>query len=474
QLKGCMATLQRIWISALQPRRRKSSRRTSLQAKCILSHLLFPNLSRKDSTSTSQRNYQYPAGNDPRIFNIRRLHRFQQHNSLDQHCNPRYQSRKLHRNPQQQFSLLDHHERSQKGSLSTKNRRDPHRRTGLDIRRGQSSNQNVQLSMMPIGTTQGRYIAINSIITSITILENNAAQLQFSAVGESPTLIMVSVPSKPLTIALDGKTINNWTYNSTTSTIAIQTSELGSFTINPQFILAGGNDSFTATASGGLSPYKFNWTFGDSPLVANGSFVTHIFSVAGSYTVTLNITDSTPILPMKTAITNTVTVHGSPLNINGWSVNWNITAFHGVEIYNSSYNGVLTIRDALIKGVSVVYFQQPPGLSCLFFDDLGRDDLEGSIAGFTVQNSTDPSNPWFQIRANFNPSLVGYNYTQFWRFYKSGEWDATLYVGHIGCGWNHYYQPHYRIDLAAGNKNRHVMSQYAPSGVWRNLIWEGN
>ena len=53
----------------------------------------------------------------------------------------------------------------------------------------------------------------------------------------------------------------------------------GSFTINPQFILAGGNDSFTATASGGSSPYKFNWTFGDSPLVANGSFVTHIFSV---------------------------------------------------------------------------------------------------------------------------------------------------------------------------------------------------
>ena len=233
----------------------------------------------------------------------------------------------------------------------------------------------------------------------------------------------------------------------------------GSFTINPQFILAGGNDSFTATASGGLSPYKFNWTFGDSPLVANGSFTTHIFSVAGSYTVTLNITDSTPILPMKTTITNTVTVHGSPLNINGWSVNWNITAFHGVEIYNSSYNGVLTIRDALINGVSVVYFQQPPGLSCLFFDDLGRDDLGGSIAGFTVQNSTDPSNPWFQIRANFNPSLVGYNYTQFWRFYKSGEWDATLYVGHIGCGWNHYYQPHYRIDLAAGNKNRHVMSR---------------
>src|SRR5437016_9971088 len=90
----------------------------------------------------------------------------------------------------------------------------------------------------------------------------------------------------------------------------------GSFTINPQFILAGGNDSFTATASGGLSPYKFNWTFGDSPLVANGSFVTHIFSVAGSYTVTLNITDSTPVLPIKISVTNTVTVQGSTTHMN--------------------------------------------------------------------------------------------------------------------------------------------------------------
>jgi len=245
----------------------------------------------------------------------------------------------------------------------------------------------------------------------------------------------------------------------------------GSFTSNPQYILAGGNDSFTATASGGVAPYKFNWTFGDGPLIENGSFVTHIFSLAGSYTVTLNITDSTSA---KTTVTNTITVHGSPLNIDGWLVNWNITDHHGVEIYNATYNGVPTIRDALLNGVSVVYFQQPPGLSCLFFDDLGHDDLAASIAGFTVQSSTDPLNPWFQIRANFNPSRVGYNYTQFWRFYQDGEWDATLYVGHIGCGWNHTYQPHYRIDLAIGNKNRDLMSQYTPSGVWQNLIWEGN
>jgi hypothetical protein len=243
-----------------------------------------------------------------------------------------------------------------------------------------------------------------------------------------------------------------------------------SFAISPLFILAGGNDSFTATASGGTPPYTYSWNFGDGTPIASGISTTHIYP-AGTYTIALTVTDASSAMSQAS---QSVTVHGSPLNIDSWQVNWNITDHHGVEIYNSTYNGVLTIRDALINGVSVVYFQQPPSLSCLFFDDLGHDDLAASPAGFTVQSSTDPLNPWFQIRANFNPSRVGYNYTEFWRFYQDGEWDASLYVGHIGCGWNHTYQPHYRIDLAIGNKNRDLMSQYTPSGVWQNLIWEGN
>ena len=243
----------------------------------------------------------------------------------------------------------------------------------------------------------------------------------------------------------------------------------GSFSYNPQYILAGGNDSFTGIASGGTPPFKYNWTFGDGSPAQNGNFTTHIFNLAGSYTVTLNITDATTI---KTSIIQTVVVHGSPLNLQGWTVNWNITAHHGVEIYKTDYNGALTIQDGLINGVLVRYFQQPPGLSCIFFDDLGSDDLRSSIAGLSVQFASD--NSWFEIRANLNPSGVGYNYTELWRFYQSGRWDAMLYVGHLGCGWNHYYQPHFRISLAIGNKKQDLMSQYAPSGNWQNLIWEGN
>jgi len=94
-----------------------------------------------------------------------------------------------------------------------------------------SSSQIVQLSVIPVVTTQGRFIAFNSSVSSISLLENSATQLRFAAVGQGPTLIIISASSKPLSIALNGNTIGSWSYNSTTSTIAIQASELGTFTV---------------------------------------------------------------------------------------------------------------------------------------------------------------------------------------------------------------------------------------------------
>jgi hypothetical protein len=89
----------------------------------------------------------------------------------------------------------------------------------------------VRLQMLPIGIQQKNYIAFNSTVNSITILESSVARLQFRASGPGPNLIIVNGPSKPLSIQLDGNPITSWTYNSTTSTIAIQASNLGTFTI---------------------------------------------------------------------------------------------------------------------------------------------------------------------------------------------------------------------------------------------------
>jgi PKD repeat protein len=54
---------------------------------------------------------------------------------------------------------------------------------------------------------------------------------------------------------------------------------------------AGQSVTFSATASGGSSPYTFSWTFGDGT-TGTGSSVNHSYQSSGPFTVTLTITDS--------------------------------------------------------------------------------------------------------------------------------------------------------------------------------------
>jgi len=89
----------------------------------------------------------------------------------------------------------------------------------------------IRLQMLPIGTQRQGYIAFNSTIASITVLENSATQLGFRAEGHGSYLIIVNSHIRPLSVSLNGNNVTSWTYNSSTSTIAIQTSQLGTFTI---------------------------------------------------------------------------------------------------------------------------------------------------------------------------------------------------------------------------------------------------
>jgi hypothetical protein len=89
----------------------------------------------------------------------------------------------------------------------------------------------LKLQMFPTSAPETGYIAFNSTVNSITILENTATALSFKADGTGPSTIAVNVLTKPIRIEKDGVAISSWTYNSTTGTVAIQTAQLGTFTI---------------------------------------------------------------------------------------------------------------------------------------------------------------------------------------------------------------------------------------------------
>src|SRR3989449_6015168 len=83
-----------------------------------------------------------------------------------------------------------------------------------------------------------------------------------------------------------------------------------SFTYSPSLPEAGQQVTFTASASGGTTPYSFSWSFGDGS-TGSGRSVTHTYSSAGSFTVILIVKDSA--LPQQTATSQqTVSVTSPP------------------------------------------------------------------------------------------------------------------------------------------------------------------
>jgi len=83
-----------------------------------------------------------------------------------------------------------------------------------------------------------------------------------------------------------------------------------SFTVSPIAPLVNAPVTFTATSSGGLSPYSISWNFGDGAS-GTGSSIVHTFTSAQTFTVTEKVTDSSS--PSQTATSSsTVTVLGTP------------------------------------------------------------------------------------------------------------------------------------------------------------------
>ena len=76
-----------------------------------------------------------------------------------------------------------------------------------------------------------------------------------------------------------------------TQTVNVVASLGASLSFSPPSPHAGDNIIFVASATGGVQPYNYSWSFGDST-TGSGSPVSHIYQSDGSYTVILTVTDA--------------------------------------------------------------------------------------------------------------------------------------------------------------------------------------
>src|SRR5215218_4776693 len=79
----------------------------------------------------------------------------------------------------------------------------------------------------------------------------------------------------------------------TTTTTEPVTAEITSNYTADDDHVAPATVSFAADASGGTGPYTVNWNFGDDSEESDEQTVSHTFTEAGNYSVTLTATDST-------------------------------------------------------------------------------------------------------------------------------------------------------------------------------------
>src|SRR6267378_4569955 len=88
------------------------------------------------------------------------------------------------------------------------------------------------------------------------------------------------------------------------STVTVTSPLSASFTYSPSNPAALSNVQFTASATGGTSPYSYTWDFGDGT-TNSGASVGHSYLLPGTYTVTLTVVDANGL---TTTASTTITV----------------------------------------------------------------------------------------------------------------------------------------------------------------------
>ncbi|MEP7237311.1 MAG: hypothetical protein ABI685_05590 [Ferruginibacter sp.] len=150
----------------------------------------------------------------------------------------------------------------------------------------------------------------------------------------------------------------------------------------------------------------------------------------------------------------------TPLEKEGWKLNYMLTGSDGLRIAQVSFNGKLILQSAKLVDWHVSYsgtdgFGYSDAVGCPYFSQAAviaftppkimeiKDDA-GNFTGFALEQ-VFKSEQW--------PAPCNYNYRQRFEFYKDGSFRVAAASIGRGCGNEGTYRPVFRIAFAAEQNN---------------------
>lgn len=167
----------------------------------------------------------------------------------------------------------------------------------------------------------------------------------------------------------------------------------------------------------------------------------------------------------------------TPLERNGWTLNFILTSSDGLRVSNVSHNGKPVLRSAKMVDWHVSYsntdgFGYSDAVGCPYFSQSAVIAIEppqiadivkdGAVVGFSIEQRFQ-SEGW--------PTPCNYNYRQRYEFYADGRFRPMVASVGRGCGDDGTYRPVLRVALS-GEQNSFAEWTGSDWKTWTSEQWQ--
>ncbi len=201
-------------------------------------------------------------------------------------------------------------------------------------------------TFLPSNPTSGTAVAFTATATGGTVPYSYSWSFGDGASGSGLATTHTYSSSGSYSVTL---TVTDSASGTTKSTQTVQIAQVPplstSLTYSPTQPVSGQSVTFTGAATGGVSPYSFNWNFGDGA-TSTGQSPSHTYASSGSFTISLSATDSLGTVASKSqsitvsspgALTASFTI-GPTAPVSAQTVTFTATASGGTSPYVYAWN----------------------------------------------------------------------------------------------------------------------------------------